>query len=230
MRLGANPAKGSFRIGALVASFRKRRRRAAHFVGKRGPRRPRRRLGHLRLEVMIEGVGPLPFGVGPGRIRQRRHPRRRLGAGAAAAATDPVRASRARYWVPRRCRSGRRSSADARHCRAAPAPAACGHPRRRHRSPPDAASARDWCWRRAGCRRIGEPARRRARSAPARPRMRRKMSVPACLSPANSVFFRSLVRRTRFASDAATVKSLRSAQSLNTLRQKLPPRTHPNNP
>ena len=87
----------------------------------------------------------------------------------------PVREWRARYWVPRRCRSGRRSSADARCCRAAPAPAGGGRRPRRRRSPPAAASARDWCWRRGGWWRIGEPARRRGRSAPERPRTRRRM-------------------------------------------------------
>ena len=53
-------------------------------------------------------------------------------------------ASRARYWARPRCRSGRRSSADARHCRAGPAPGGGGHPRRRRRSRPAAASVRGW--------------------------------------------------------------------------------------
>ena len=173
---GAKPANGSVRSAPLGTPFRhRRRRRAAHFVGKGGPGRPRRRLGHLRLGVVEHSVA--------GGLRRRSSRRRaaaRSGAAARrrrrpAAAPAPVRAWRARYWVRRRCRSGRRSSADVRCCRAAPAPAGGGHRPRRRRSPPAAASARDWCWRRGGCWRIGEPARRRRRSAPARRRMRRRM-------------------------------------------------------
>ena len=50
-------------------------------------------------------------------------------------------ARHARYWARRRCRSGRRSSADVRHCRAGPAPGAAGHRPRQRRSRQGAASA-----------------------------------------------------------------------------------------
>jgi hypothetical protein len=53
--------------------------RSARFVGEGGANRPRRRLGHLRLEV-VEAVGPLAF-VGPAGVRQRRDPGRRFRAG-----------------------------------------------------------------------------------------------------------------------------------------------------
>ena len=181
----AVPARSLSRIARSLRSLRRSGSagaRAAHFVGKRGPRRPRRRLGHLRFG-MIEDIGAataspsiqLPAS-GSGAIR---------GGGsapptAAAAASDPVPAWRGRYWVPRRYRSDRRSSADVRRCRAAPAPAAGGHPRRRHRSRPAAASGRDWCWRRGDCRRIGEPARPRAPIS-ARTATNAKKNVSACM-------------------------------------------------
>ena len=95
--------------------------------------------------------------------------RRRL----AAAQSDRARWWRGRYWLPRRHRWVRRSSADARHCRAGSAPGAGGHPRRRRQSRPDAASGRNSAARRCGCRRNGAPARTRARSAPERPRRQR---------------------------------------------------------
>jgi hypothetical protein len=101
----------------------------------------------------------------------------------AAAATDRVQAWRARYWIRRRCRSGRRSSGDARCCRAVPAPGGGVRPPRRHRSRRDAASFRGWCWLRAGWRRIGESATPRRRSGPGPPQTRRRIEVPACFVP-----------------------------------------------
>ena len=156
----------------IAATFRhRRRRRAAEFVGEGGPRGARRRLGHLRFG-MIECVGRSRSRLLPPR-RSRRHRAAARSAAAArrppgAAPSDRGRASRARYWVRPRCRSGRRSSGDVRHCRAGPAPGAGGRPRRRRRSRPAAASARAGCWRRGGCWRNGEPAMRPRRSAPER--------------------------------------------------------------
>ena len=142
----------------------------------------------------------------------------------AAAASDPVPAWRARYWVPPRCRSDRRSSGDARRCRAAPAPAGGGRPRPRHRSPPAGASGHDWYWRPAGYRRIGAPARRRAPIS-ARTATNAKKNVSACmLCPRQMAFLQVSLRRKRIGSDAPNgERSLRSGPNLNSPRQKLPP-------
>ena len=106
---------------------------------------------------------------------------------------------RARCSIRRRCRSDRRSSRDVRCCHAAPAPACGGHRRQRRRSPRGGASGHDWCWRPGDCPRIDEPARQQGRSAPARPRTRRKRSVPASLSPAKTASLQGSCLSKRFA-------------------------------
>ena len=120
----------------IAATLKVRLRRAANFVGERRTRELLGRLGHLRIG-MVEGVGSGAFAVVPTAVRQWRNSRRRL-----AAHRGPLchRVTcdmlRGQYWVPPRCRSGRRSSADVRRCRAEPAPACGGCPRPQHRLPP----------------------------------------------------------------------------------------------
>ena len=138
---GAKPVSGSLRRSGIGGGAGRRTSSA-----KEGARRARRRLRHLRFGMIESSVdresalaaSSLQAASGSGAMRGGCSPTAGRGA------ICRGRASRARYWVRPRCRSGRRSSADVRHCRAGPAPGAGGRPRRRRRSRPAAASVRAW--------------------------------------------------------------------------------------
>ncbi len=161
----------------LVAPLGHRRHRAAAVVAERWALRTGRQLRHRlhRRLGMIEAIG-LGRLLGPElRVRQWRNPRRRRFGSEAGTLRDLLarRARHERCSIRRRCQSGRRSSADARRCHGAPAPGGGVHPQPRHRSRQGAACVRDSPWCRDDCPRIAAPARRRAKSAPARPRTRK---------------------------------------------------------
>ncbi len=128
-RSGVKPASGSLRRLARSAAAG-----PAQLVGERRARRTRRQLGLGK----IESVGAGGLALVPGRVREavRRAAARPRGRPRAGSTSDRARAWRGRCSARRRCRWGRRSSADARYCRGGPAPAGGGRRRRQRRSPP----------------------------------------------------------------------------------------------
>ena len=150
-RLGAHVRT---RLGARISRARLR----AHFRAPRRQRRrfrlvvPRRRLFHghrlltRRRTHRRRRRRGRRFGLQRPHIAfVRRHGARQRasGCGGRPAASRVARAARrARYWLRPRRRSGRRSSADARHCRGGSGSAGAGRRRPRHRSPRGGAGGR----------------------------------------------------------------------------------------